>query len=120
MFFRPIGQVLMANLVRKLLDASSEKTEKSALSPMEKIDWDIRSYPWRGLVSYYSGERNNWVMRSEQRTQAMKLAEDFAHHMLGLEGGAYASEMRETWKSLVATKEGENIDSIWKKEIKPN
>ncbi|WOV92065.1 MAG: hypothetical protein R1F54_05435 [Candidatus Zeuxoniibacter abyssi] len=52
MFFRPIGQVLMANLVRKLLDASSEKTEKSALSPMEKIDWDIRiiSVAWTSIL----------------------------------------------------------------------
>ena len=43
-------------------------------------------------------------MRSEQRTQAMKLAEDFAHHMLGLEGGAYASEMRENMEKFSSYK----------------
>ena len=120
MFFRPIGQDMMAYLVRDLLDAAPGKDAKSALSPMRKVKWDLRAYPWRGLVSYPKEDgSDNWVMRNEERGPAMDLARDFARHMLGI-GEAQPSEMRTSWKHLYhSISVGDNPDSIWKKQVKP-
>ena len=120
MFFRPIGQDMMAHLVRGLLDAAPGKDAKSALSPMRKVKWDLRAYPWRGLVSYPKEDgSDSWVMRNEERGPAMDLARDFARHMLGI-GEAQHSEMRTSWKRLYhSISVGENPDSIWKKQVKP-
>lgn len=120
MFFRPIGQDMMAYLVRDLLDAAPGKDAKSALSPMRKVKWDLRAYPWRGLVSYPKEDgSDNWVMRNEERAPAMDLAYDFARHMLGI-GEAQPSEMRTSWKRLYhSISVGDNPDSIWKKQVKP-
>lgn len=120
MFFRPIGQMMMAWLVRALLDAHSGKDVKTALSPMGKVSWDLRKYPWCGLVAYPGEKSEKWIMRNEERTPAMNLAFDFACHMLGI-GQAKSDEMFVTWKRLYKpiSDDGEDLDKIWDKQVKP-
>lgn len=119
LFFRPIGQIMMATLVRALIDAAPEKPLKASLSRMSKINWGLRNYPWRGLVSYPGKKPGKWTMRNEERPRAMTLAEDMALRMLGI-GQAKHSEMKEEWEHLYKPAAvGENTGSIWKQKIKP-
>lgn len=119
MFFRPIGQEMMAKIARDLLDKAPNKPPKEAIAPMGKVNWNLRDYPWCGLVSYPGKKPGTWTMRNEERPRAMKLAEDFARQMLGI-GNAKQAEMLSEWEHLYKpVTKGEKVGDIWQKKVKP-
>ena len=119
MFFRPIGQEMMAKIARDLLDKAPNKSPKEAIATMGKVNWNLRDYPWCGLVSYPGKKPGTWTMRNEERPRAMKLAEDFARQMLGI-GNAKQAEMLSEWEHLYKpVTKGEKVGDIWQKKVKP-
>ena len=133
MFFRPIGQKMLARLVRELLDekfpakgfASVDEMTK-VLAPLGEIEWDIRDIPWRGLVSRPGKKEDGFVMREEQREQVMKVAQHIAKAMvtageMNAEQRKKAEKhLREEWEQYLSPeREAADALELWNKEVKP-
>ena len=124
-FFRPIGQeYVMAPTARFLLDISPKKDAKQALAPMAKIQWNLREYPWRGLMAYKAPvtekHPNHWLMRNESRQRVKELALEFAKHMAKQGGELNEKDMYDTWRWLYEKSDSkEDIGNTWKKKIHP-
>ena len=57
LLFWPIGQELLADVIRILLNrrlpnptAPTESDVRSCIRPLTRIDWDLRKAPWAGLI----------------------------------------------------------------------
>ena len=125
LFFRPIGQKMMARLVRELLDietptgfASVDKMAK-ALAPLGEIDWDIRNVPWQRLVSVPGQGGDGFVMREEQREKALSVAQRIAKAMIIR--GVDEKRLRSDWEKYLNPRpeKPEEIERLWNSDIKP-
>lgn len=93
LWFWPIGQQMVAPLVRMLIDRSAvevgaeidtpldRKEVQKALQVLSKIDWDLHSVPWRHLLLV--NENQDWKMRSEGRANAVKIANELLGWITG-------------------------------------
>lgn len=123
MFFRPIGQKMLAELVRNMLDDSKfpekkaqDSDMKKRLSVLAKIDWNVDHHPWDGVVTVPDGE-GGYIMRNEKRDKAMKVARLMALRMTGdtefpLDG------LLDEWKSVVNLG-AEEAQKKWKEDVIP-
>ena len=126
LFFRPIGQKMMARLVRELLDDAFPAGYKpgndmaKALKPLGKIDWDILIFPWRGLVSVPGADGEEFVMREEQREKALQVAQRIAKAMITVRG-VKEDVLRKEWEKYLNPHPGgeKEVMKLWNKEIKP-
>ena len=125
LFFRPIGQKMMASLVRFMLneefdDSSRQSVDKmkNALSPLGKIDWSIQSYPWRRIASTPKEEGSNeYTMRSETRTVAMQVALEIAQRMVSNEP-IDENKLKENWVASLSPAFNEDKEkSLWEQSI---
>ena len=126
LFFRPIGQKMMADFIRHILnesfqDSSTETTGKmaEALKPIAKMNWSIQSYPWKRIVSTVriEDDKETYVMRNDDRDKAMKLALKIAKRMVS-EGTPESDEdLHKNWLSLLSPTLNENEGSLWEDEI---
>ena len=138
LLFRPIGQKMMARLVRELLDNKfptgfdSVDSMAKELAPLGKIDWDIRHVPWQRLVSVpgQGGEGQGgkgFVMREEQREKVMGVAQRIAKAMITAEGmnkeqrQEAEKRLRNDWEKYLNPKPEtkEEIDKLWNSDVKP-
>ena len=120
-YFRPIVTRELMRLARRLLNAAGSPTNKSsvvsALKPLGELEWDMYSAPWRYLVLVHKDEElGSWRMRSEDRKNAMAMAEEILGVQLGLD--TYDEEqldhLRQRWEELLyAVPENEDIDDLW-------
>ena len=127
LFFRPIGQKMMARLVRELLDGDSrisagfDTVDKMAevLAPLGDIDWDIRNVPWQRLVSVPGQGGKGFVMREEQREQVLKVAQRIAKAMIVK--GADEKRLRADWETFLNPRPEtpKEIEELWNSDIKP-
>ena len=124
LFFRPIGQKMMAELVRFMLDEFEDSSRqtidkmKNALSPLGEIDWSIQSYPWRRIVSTPKDEGSNeYTMRSESRAAAMQVALEIAERMVSNEP-IDENELKEKWGAYLSPALNEDKEkSLWEQSI---
>jgi len=125
MFFRPIGQPVLANVVRYLLDSAPSKFPdgkgtvskmKAHLSPLSNIDWNVHHRPWDGIVSVRAGK--GYIMRNESREQAMKFATLMARRMLG-DVTCGLDALHEEWMYFIGIEEEEEAEKKWKKDVLP-
>ena len=115
--FWPIGQELMAELARDLLDdGASRDLSKPVenLKPLSKLSWELHSAPWRNLVLIPKGD--SWRIRNEDRRLSVALVKEILWFQVGLntllEEGL--RELRERWEGLLLPALGrEEIDALW-------
>ena len=124
--FWPIGQDVMVNVARALLDRglddpNAPKLEQAvtALSPLGKVDWGLHQLPWRGLllVSTFNRRTNSrrWGMRNEGRKQAT----DTAKRVLRWITGYYQTNEREEeelqneWEEQLLLPPDESSAGLW-------
>jgi DNA sulfur modification protein DndB len=75
MLFWPIGQKMLAKLVRALFDqegisgASTLQHCEKALEPLKKVKWDMEFAPWRNMMIVPKDDK--WNMRNEQRDKVI-------------------------------------------------
>lgn len=133
MFFRPIGQKMMARLVRELLDEKFPATGHDTvgkmaqvLAPLRAIDWDIRHVPWQRLVSVPGQGGKGFVMREEQREKVMTIARKIAKAMVTTGGlskeqrAAAEIRLRNEWgKYLNPQSDKDDLVKLWDKQVKP-
>ncbi|KJF17593.1 DNA sulfur modification protein DndB [Acidithrix ferrooxidans] len=77
-FFWPIGQMVLARVVRELLDVIKADSVSEKLAYLSRLPWELTEFPWRNLilVQTANGEIDHtanasWKMRSEERTKAL-------------------------------------------------
>ncbi len=89
LLFWPLGQSLVADVARRLLDtapmpdAPTFGSASAALRPLGWLDWDLHAIPWRDLLLVKSDDR--WKMRSEERKDAADCAKRMLRWFLGLD-----------------------------------
>ena len=93
LLFRPIGQRLLSELVRKWLDRKLDDPDlvsaeelSTVLSGLSKIEWRLFCPPWRNLLFVYQSE-DRWNMRSEDRKKAVTQGLRVLQWMVGLDPG---------------------------------
>lgn len=113
LLFWPIGQQMLAEIVRKLLDKrlpASESptldTVKEALRGLNQLEWRLHHPPWRHFLLIRrntSRWKNRWAMRSEDRIQAVRCGQRIQQWIIGLDelDEKDVTELQELWKSLL-------------------
>lgn len=91
--FWPIGQELLAELARELLNrrlpdpnSPTRKAVVEALHPLSEVQWEMHSAPWRHLILIPDDpEQTNWKIRNEERAGAQKLCKRILKWQIGLD-----------------------------------
>lgn len=129
--FWPIGQILMADLVRELLDdaqarsGSKRTTELTrseaalALAPLNEVNWEAHSPPWRHILLVKS-ELGSWRIANEDRKPRLRLAERIIRWQIGLDrltedevSGSEENSLYTMWKSLLPLSADEDEAEMW-------
>ena len=134
LLFWPIGQQMLAEIVRKLLDKRLPDLEnptldtvKEALKGLNQLEWRLHHPPWRDFVLILrttSRWKNRWTMRSEDRTQVIRCRKRIQQWVIGLDelDENEVVELRDLWKNLLIRPEiqlklHKSADEMWR-EIK--
>lgn len=122
LLFWPIGQQMLAEIVRYLLDIRlpdiahpTSYTVSEALKGLGQLEWRLHQPPWRYLflVRHASGK---WTMRNEARKEAVRCGRRIQQWVIGLDapdkGGIEA--LRKLWESMLIPAQSEGkCDQMW-------
>lgn len=125
LWFWPIGQQLVARVVRLLIDRSAVPPDAmpdtplkredvvSALRVLGQVDWDLHALPWRHLVLIHSPDQA-WRMRSEGRAQALKVADELLMWFTKITdlGDAGLASLRDKWEFNLYQPD-ESLTEMW-------
>lgn len=109
--FWPIGQELLADIARDLLDnlqkdatTPTQVSVRDAIRGLSDLAWDAHRAPWRNLVLIPDDAGSvTWRIRSEERKSALTLTRWIFKWQLGLDELAddEVSSLRERWEALL-------------------
>jgi len=122
LLFWPIGQELLARMARRLLNKFLKDPRNpdqagvvNSLGPLGKVEWALHQSPWRYfLLTNQAGTK--WRMRSEDRTEALKIAERILAWVVGLDDltTTEIDELKLDWQTrLVPAQAPEEQDQMW-------
>ena len=123
--FWPIGQELLAGIVRNLLDATFAENGRGAhadmvgaLGALRYVPFSLHSPPFRHLLLVHVPERNTWRIRSEERKLAVEVARRIVRWLVGLDelDREGIEDLRMEWRGLLyldATTD--SPDDMWDK-----
>lgn len=122
--FWPIGQELMADVARDLLNyrqnepaTPTNESARGALSALGRIDWSFHNTPWRHLLLIPDDEgMSNWRIRSEERKAAQLVARRILNWQVGLDELAdkEISRLRSDWElMLLPAMSDAQHDELW-------
>lgn len=124
--FWPIGQELLADIARDLLDMEVEDPNSpkkdeiaEALRPLGTVDWHLGRPPWKHLIVVPDSAGKGWRMRSEQRKEAVNVASRYLAWRLGLEplDAEGVRVLRDAWESLLLAQpvlRADDVDELWR------
>lgn len=123
LLFWPIGQELFADVTRILLnrrlptpDSPNMADVRSCVRILSKVNWDLRTPPWKGLLLIREPSRSR--MRNEDRKLALEVAKRILLVQVGLDDPQ--PELREDWHNLLIPRlMNEEVDAIWEEVAKP-
>ena len=124
--FWPIGQDVMVNVARALLDRKLESPDSptldavtKALGPLGRVDWNLHAVPWRGLLLVSVLDRRKevrkWSMRNETRKEAVSTGIRVLRWLVGLSELNVSEEERleKEWLDRLQLPPGESQDELW-------
>ena len=131
--FWPIGQLMLADLLRPLLDDRSdrltpgdgelrslpESEAQDALAPLARINWDAHSPPWKHVLLIQSGDEGSaWRIASEDRKGRLRLLERIVRWQLGVdrlteEDVSGTDGLRDIWYSYLPAVAVDEADDMW-------
>lgn len=127
--FWPIGQYVLADIVRGLLDKFSTQLSRDsltreevveALAPLKRVEWSLHKEPWRHLLLVNTTDRRgerSWTMRNEGRSVAIAVAQDVLEFIVGItELDQEGQEiLRQRWiDNLVPLPDDDEANLMWK------
>lgn len=125
--FWPIGQELMAELARSLLDkrlseaelqAPTEESAARALAPLASVSWDLHKAPWRNFVLIDTD--GTWKMRSEDRKPVLNIGKQIVRWIVRLDDLPTddVSKLRSEWQNaLLPPQEQATIEGMWESVV---
>ena len=122
--FWPIGQELMIDVARDLLNHRQTRPESpdrgsaaGALAGLGALEWSCHAPPWRHLLLIPdNAAMTNWKMRSEERKAAQTVAKRIVKWQIGLDELADEEivTLRDSWESmLLPALTPEVIQELW-------
>ena len=122
LLFWPIGQQMLAEIARTLLDKRlpdpgnpTPDTVSKALSGLSKLEWKLHQAPWKYFLLVRNA-KGNWTMRSEQRTPAVRCGRLIQQWILGLEDFDEDDvvNLKKDWANfLVPAQSEESVNEMW-------
>ena len=124
LLFWPIGQQLLGELARDLLNHRQPKPNKptvesvmKALQPLGQVEWSMHSAPWRHVLLIPDNkDMTSWKIRNEDRREAQQLCKRIVKWQIGLDrlDTDEVDELREEWEQiLLPALDSEVIDQLW-------
>ena len=126
LLFWPIGQQMLAEIARELLNKRLHDLEnptidtvKYALKGLSKLEWQLHQAPWQYFLlvrTMTPTGRYKWIMRNEERVKAVRCGRIIQQWILGLEDGDknYATNLKNQWKNfLIPAPSDEIVDELW-------
>ena len=123
LLFWPIGQQMLAEIVRTLLDKRLPDPEnptldnvREALSGLGKLEWRLHQVPWRYFLLIRSANTNRWNMRSEERAKAVRCGRIIQQWILGLEelDETGVERLKKDWAGfLIPAQSKEECERMW-------
>jgi len=119
--FWPIGQEMLASVVRDLLDdrlvdpGNPDPTSvREAIEGLGSLDWELHRPPWRHFF-LVQDETGGWRMRSEERTAVRRLGGRIVLWLLGEElDSEQLDDLRQQWAiRLVPNQNLQAEDRMW-------
>jgi DNA sulfur modification protein DndB len=124
-YFWPIGQELLAQIARKLLDRQPDpdnptvESIKNAFAPLKFINSDFKDVPWRHLLLIPDDVKwTSWKIRNEDRNGATNLTIRIVQWQIGLDqlSENEIEELKEEWKlMLMPALNKDQVESLWEK-----
>ena len=124
LLFWPIGQQMLAEIVRALLDKRLPDPENptpdavsAALSGLDKLEWKLHQIPWKYFLLVRNA-KGNWAMRNEERTPAVRRGRIIQQWILGLEDFDENDivNLKEGWRNfLVPSQSKEKVEQMWQR-----
>lgn len=128
LLFWPIGQELLAQLVRRLLDKKmtelgyttqplSEEEVKKAIRGINRLQWHFHEEPWIYFL-LIKDNRDRWKIRNEERKQCLEVGLQL---LLWLTGYVSLTEeeiedLKSNWASrLIPAQRDDEVNQMWNK-----
>ena len=133
LLFWPIGQQMLAEIARELLNKRLHDhanptldTVKYALKGLNQLEWQLHQAPWKHFllvptINPRTGQRR-WIMRSEDRTKAVRCGQIIQQWILGLEDDNknFIGNLRNQWESFLIPGEWQSegvVDESWQQVV---
>ena len=126
LLFWPIGQQMLAEIARELLNKRLPDMEnptidtvRYAFKGLSQLEWQLHQAPWKHflLVRTMTGTgRYKWVMRNEERTKAIRCGRIIQQWLLDLEDEDrnFAENLKNQWKNfLIPAQSEEAVEELW-------
>lgn len=127
LLFWPIGQEILAGVIRRMLNEAANDTGKEvlnsgevqkALEPLKKINWLLHEPPWRNLLLVQTPNKSgqlNWGMRNESRKPAVDTATAVVDFLVGnAQLGEHEQEtLKQRWAQMLTPGPTESEIEEW-------
>ena len=122
LLFWPIGQQMLAEIVRVLLDKRlpdpenpTPDTVSEALSGLGRLEWRLHQAPWLHLL-LVRNVKDNWAMRNEERKEAVRCGRRIQQWVIGLDklDESGVEELKKLWAAfLIPSQSDEACNEMW-------
>ena len=124
LLFWPIGQQMLAEIVRTMLDKRltvpenpTPPTVEAALRGLDQLEWRLHQAPWRHFLLIRSASSGRWTMRNEQRTPTVRCGRRIQQWILGIDelDESSIAELKTLWESMLMQprSDQEESDRMW-------
>ena len=128
LLFWPIGQQMLAEIARELLNRRlhdpenpTSDTVQYALKGLSKLQWELHQTPWQYFLLIRTMTRtgkHRWAMRDEQRTKAVDCGSRIQQWILGLKDNNdrdfKPENLKREWREfLIPAQSDEIVDELW-------
>ncbi len=124
LLFWPIGQEMLADIVRILLtrrlpDSNTFTLQQAteSISPLADVNWELHSAPWKYLLLVPDGKKKNiWKMRNEERNQAVKVGTKVLCAMTGIDelSDSELRDLKTDWLAMLTPRPSSSeSDQLW-------
>ena len=121
LLFWPIGQQMLAEIVRVLLDKHlsdienpTPDTVREALSGLGQLEWGLHQAPWQYFLLVYP--ENKWAMRSETRKEAIRCGRRIQQWVIGLDelDESNVEKLKTLWGDMLIPSQEQKVrDKMW-------